>query len=179
MTDTPEKQELIEQNKKKAKRTAKEIIPVKKTARAKKRLVLEIDDSDEEMQIELDDTDDDIDFYDSNEEQDIVFAMLTKDPNKDDFVVVKVKTLQKQIPFRHFVAIISSTNSEEKMTEVSYMKKSRKSEKHFFMLNNPEKSDIKFSDIVCKLPKPQPIGATKRCNNIVAFPISLCHYNVQ
>lgn len=173
-TDTPEKNLLLEKQMKKGV-TRKETIPAKRIGSTKRSLFVEDESSTEES-----DVDERILVNDSSEfsedcmEESDIF--VTKEPTKDDFVLVKFLTKSSVV---HYVGKLLSSKDEHNEYQISYLRMIRGNQGMKFQF--PQISDEATVDgcsILGVLPTISN-NSTKRSQDNISFSVQFDGFNMR
>lgn len=168
MTDTPEKEELLQSKMRKPKSVKRKVLS---------------DSSDEYdgdiKKITKDSSDEDLEAFLANEnknyslEQQESEVILSSSKIKEgDFVLVKLAG-KKNIA--HYVAKVVEVLDDEYM--VKYLKKVI--DRNKFVYSDEEVSCVSEGDIMRKLPPPNLVGTSQRQQNMLSFDVKFDTYNVR
>lgn len=167
LTDTPEKQEIEEQeaiknrkNEVKKKPNVKRKLREKSSSSSSQEEVLESDDSLEDVEWGLRE--------ESEKEEE-----LDTNLKENDYVLVK---LCSKKTCRFYVAKIIEHSDGKCQTAVKYLKKKAGNK---FICDDETVYDIQLSDVVLKLPAPYTVGGTERRNRELQFSVDFSTYAIE
>lgn len=95
-------------------------------------------------------------------------------PKVEDFVLVK---FDAERSVKHYVGKVTKIIDEQDI-EIEFLRKSQKTERHFYYPNVTDISVTNISKIDMVLPKPSVQGKTKRQFALITFPADLNNYDI-
>lgn len=181
ITDTPEKEKILSQRKKKLPVSSNRAKVSVLTKRAQQ--LSSSSDSDLAMSLHSDTEYDeesssaeDSDYQERQISEDCGQESLADLVKVGDHIIVKVFT--KGNRHRNFIAVITDGPDDDGDFDVKYMKHSQKITGGFLFPEEDDLASVKGADIVRILSAPIPCAATKRLSGIFKFEGNLAHYGL-
>lgn len=152
---------------------------LQKLRKTQKKIVVEDESSDDEVEnisMHGESSEDEEDFADDQTD-----GQSRKDPEDDDYVLVKLKLENSENKWVFYVGQIKERIKDEEETcyDVDFYRQSKKLPGRFVKPANEDRAKVMKNEIVMCLPKPITTGGTKRVQSMLKFPLNLEEYKCQ
>ena len=169
ITDTPEKQRLVEKNPSRPKRRRLAVAERRRTGSTSS-------DSAPDVKQSLSSSDEDVSITESEtssdgENTDEVLSLNSIYLNC--YVVAKVNTDRNS--FKKFVGQVVAGPDEDEDYAISFLVRSRRFKNGFFFPESEDVASVAKQEILKILPTPYPVSTTQRLSKLVRFPVDLSY----